>query len=107
MIAAAQLVHGVDEHPTARGTRVLQSSVAEVDELSRAMTERREHVMYFSTDALRRAEQDPRIEIALRCHALADACTRGPDVDGPVEPDRVSADRRDVLDPGSAAFGEN
>ena len=87
-------VHELDEPAEHVGVGRRQHAVAEVEDVPGPAAGSGEHVERARLDALPRAEQQRRVEVALDAALLAGDLPAGVERHAPVEPDHVAAGRR-------------
>src|SRR5262245_52111879 len=100
-------MHSLDEFlDMARRSR-RHDPMPEVEDMPCRVAEVREGALGLALHRVRVREQHQRVEIALQGDLPADARARLPEAHGPVDPDRIAAARRDLLEPGATALGEH
>ena len=101
MILGAELVHGVDAGADVIRFDVRRHPVPEIEDMPGARPVLGKDPADLCANPDRRGMQRGRIEVSLKCDAGADPCARIPQIDRPVEPDRVAAAARNRLEPAT------
>src|ERR1700733_11216151 len=89
----------VDQFRDVLRTRELRNTVAEIEDMAREIAEAVEHGARLGANHGWRREQYQWIDVALERDPIAHFFARLAQVHGPVEPDRVHADCRDLFQP--------
>ena len=97
VIRATKLVYRIYQRSYVLRRRVLRNPMAEIEHVPVASPERGQCLCRLAANHIDRGGEHGGIQIALQRDAGADARTRACEIDGPVEPERITARCRDAF----------